>query len=291
MSISLSKKLYYLFALMLFISANTRADDLSLEDELNQLETQNQAEPKKQIDPQNQLESQLESQLEDADLSSSGNKPGSVKTSSKKKSSRNENHESIEQEYAMNGLSFGTALFSDNYNVHAEVVVNGTNVEISKKSDDFLNIGVMGRYAILPYNKVGTDLNVSVATSSNHTSANFSAITTIRLEANLGYAIKLSASTPLYFLLGAGYEHTMSKDLAEIQTQGGTAGQTGVGFGFSKNLNFEFMYSYVKHPIRDTFLENYAALTMANGASSVSYVASKASVVSNLLIGRLTYNY
>lgn len=268
------KYLRLISLIMLLVSVRVYADELTLDDDLGSLETE----------------------LEKADAATVTDKSMAQSTESnpalkKTTNSENKKRESLDLEYALNGFTVGTTAFSDNYNVHAEVVVNGTNVEISKKSDDFLNIGIIGRYAILPYNKIGTDLNISVATSVNHGNANFSEITTIRTEANLGYAIKVARSIPLYFLVGAGYEHTSNKDLAEILTAGAGAFQLGGGLGLSEKFNIEFMYSYVKHAIKDSFLENYALLTMANGASSVTYDASRSSVISNLLMVRLMYNY
>ncbi|MEK6628272.1 MAG: outer membrane beta-barrel protein [Bdellovibrionota bacterium] len=200
-------------------------------------------------------------------------------------------YDSVEQEYALNGYSIGALLFNHNYNVKANVLVNSVPVDISLKSADFRSAGIMARYAVLPYDKVGADVNISLASSMNHTSLEFSSITTLRAELNLGYAFRMGNSASVYFLAGAGYEVTKGTDINDILVPGGGAFQLGGGIGFAEKLDFEFIYSYVSHAVNDKFFESVAAAAIAGGATSVSYNSKGSAVVSNVLLGRVTYNY
>lgn len=199
--------------------------------------------------------------------------------------------ESIEQEYALNGYSFGALLFNHNYNVNANILINDIPVDISRRSADFQSAGMMARYAILPYDKIGADINISLASTVNHGSVNYSSITTLRGEVNLGYAFKMGNSAAMFFLAGVGYEVTKGADINDVLVPGGGAFQLGGGIGFGEKLDFEFIYSYVSHAISNKFLDAAAAAATIAGATSVSYNSREASVVSNVLLGRITYNY
>jgi len=198
---------------------------------------------------------------------------------------------SIEQEYALDGFSVGALLFNHNYNVYANLLVNNASVDVSRKSSDFQSAGVIGRYAAMPYDKIGTDVSLSVATTLNHASLNYSSILTVRGEVNLAYTFDTGSDTPIYMLGGLGYALTKGKDIEDILSAGGAAFQVGGGIALNKKLNFEFIYSYVKHSIADKYLQSLAASAIANGATSATYNANEASVISNVLLGRITFNY
>lgn len=198
--------------------------------------------------------------------------------------------QSIEQKYAMNGYSIGALFFNNNYNINVNMLSNNVPVNLTTKSPDIQSIGIMGRYAILPYDKFGTDINVAVATSVNHSNLNYTAISTLRAELNLGYAFLIGNDSAFYFLGGLGYEITKNAELEAILNPGGTTYQVGGGIGLGKNIDVEVFYSHVRHAIQDSYLEKAALSAQASGAT-VSYVSSESSVTSNVILGRLSYRY
>lgn len=200
--------------------------------------------------------------------------------------------ESVEQEYLMKGRSFGAVLYNQNYNVRAEVLINSTaTVDVSRKTSDFQNIGVMGRYAILPYEKVGTDINFSLSNSINHGQVNFSPILNLKGEVNVGYTFSFGRSTAFYLYGGLGYEYTLGKEIEEIIIPGGGTSQVGGILGVSKNLNIELSYLYSRHTISDKYFNPIIQAAINAGATTVDFDGSQASVTSNTILGRITYEY
>ncbi len=92
-------------------------------------------------------------------------------------------------------------------------------------------------------------------------------------------------------MAGGGYEVTKGKDINDILVPGGRAFQLGGGIGFNKNFVFEFIYSYVSHAVSDKYFEAATAAANAAGATNVSYNSKGSVVTSNVLLGRVTYNY
>lgn len=290
-SFSVSKTFSILFILFSFFSVSVHAQELSLEDETLQEELSNQqSQPQTQNNQEGDATSAEEAFSAGAALETPLAPTGVVDEANSSSDEDEQQVETLEQEYAINGYSVGALLFNHNYNVYANLLVDGATVNLSSRSPDFQSAGIMGRYAILPYGKVGADLNISLATTLNHGSVNNSSITTLRAEVNFGYAFKIAKSTSFYVLAGLGYEVTKGADIENILTPGGGAFQVGGGIAFSKKLNFEFIYSYVSHTIKDKYLETAALAAAANGAT-VSFNPKDAAVISNVLLGRVTYNY
>lgn len=197
--------------------------------------------------------------------------------------------ETLEQEYALNGYSLGLAVFNQNFNVDAKLLINEkSTVDLSSQSSDFQSAGVMARYAVLPYNKVGTDLNITLGSSLNHNSVGFSSITSVKAELNLGYAIKLF-QTPVYFLGGIGYELIYGNDIQKILSPGGGTVQIGAGIGLGKKFNVELFYCYANHTVSTTFQENAQNIGIQGGAKTGRFLTQ--TVTSNIIESKLTYSY
>lgn len=200
--------------------------------------------------------------------------------------------ETLEQEYAINGFLLGLAIYNQNYNVDAKVLLDSTReVDVSSGSSDFQSAGVIGRYAILPIDKFGTDISASISSSVNHNNVGFSSITILKAEVNLGYAMLVGAHTPIYFLAGLGYEVVKGTDIEKILVPGGSSVQIGSGIGIGKKFNIEALYSYSIHSINPYFSEttiNYAK--QVGGATTVEFLPHN-KVYSNIIHTRITYSY
>ena len=200
--------------------------------------------------------------------------------------------QTLEQEYAMKGLAFGFVAYNHNYNVDAVMRVNDTDlVDISTKSPEFQSVGGALRYAILPFNRVGTDLNLSVASTVNHGNNNFSAITTFKAEVNLGYSFYVGDLIPLYFLAGVGHEITKGTDIEAIMVPGGATLQFGGGFGLGKTINLELFYQSSNHAVSSVYLANAVLAAKSGGASFAGYQNLKSHVSSNTILGKVSINF
>lgn len=195
--------------------------------------------------------------------------------------------ETLEQEYAMNGYSMGFVVYNQNYNVNASLNKDSTSYDISSKSADIQSAGVVGRYAILPYGKVGTDINASIASSLNSESSGISTITSFKGEVNLGYAFRLIGNSPVYFLAGLGYEIVTGNDIENILVNGGGTAQIGGGLGLGKSLSIEGSYVYSQHSLSQKFIDN----AILKSGSATATMGDKAAVTSNTIQGRLVFNY
>lgn len=200
--------------------------------------------------------------------------------------------QTLEQEYAMKGIAFGFVAYNHNYSIDAVMRVNTSNmVDISGKSPDFQSVGAAARYAILPFNKVGTDINLSVASSMNHGNNNFSSITTLKAELNLGYAFYVGDLIPLYFLAGVGHEITKGKDIEAIMVPGGATVQIGGGFGLGKTINLEIIYSSSNHAVSSVYLNNATQAAINGGATTAGFDGLKSHVSSNTFLGKISINF
>lgn len=198
----------------------------------------------------------------------------------------------IDVEYALDGFSAGVMFFNQNYNLSAEMIVNGfTKVNLSTKSADFQSVGVMGRYAVLPYGSIGTDINVSVASTINHSNANFAAILTGKAELNLAYTFKSRVGAPIYIFGGLGVEYVSGREIQALLAPTGSLLQLGAGTGVGKKFNIEVLYSYAKHAVSDAYMDNSINTAVEQGATSVSLDRGQASVSSNVILGRMSYNF
>lgn len=200
--------------------------------------------------------------------------------------------EALEQEYAVDGYSLGFALYNQNYNVEAKMLLDSTRlVDVSSGSSDFQSVGVIGRYSVLPYNKVGTDISASISSSVNHGNAGFSSITAVKAEVNLGYAMLVGAQMPIYFLAGLGYEVVKGTDIEKILVPGGSTMQIGGGLGLGKKFNIEALYSYSVHAVNPYFFKNATdAAQQIGGATTVDFEPNS-KVYSNIIHTRITYIY
>lgn len=197
----------------------------------------------------------------------------------------------IDQAYLTNGFSYGATMLNHNYNVVANLMLNGSYpFDASKKTADFQSVGGLVRYAIMPYDSLGTDINITLASSLNHSNINSSAIFMAKAEVNLGYSM-LAGNLPIYFLAGLGSEVLNGSDIESLVSKNGAGFQLGTGVVLGKKFHFEFMYSYMRHAISDKYLETVSNLALANGAVSVKYDNNEANGNSNILMGRITYSY
>lgn len=256
--------------------------ELSLEDELNQAQTPQQSTVPTSSEPipaEATMQTPVEptANVSNADIITNEDVP--LET---------------DQAFAMNGWSFGVTAFIHNYNVDASMLVDdgvpnsdGVKVDLSSKSNDFQSLGVVGRYAILPLNKFGTDLNITLGNSINHGSVNFSSITTLRAEINIAYTVDFGKTNALYYLVGGGYEVIYGQDINRIIVPGGGLFQIGAGITFNKKLSLEGFYSYASHRVSDRYLND--AKNAVAVATDSSESANK--VTSNVIQGRLMYNY
>ncbi len=200
--------------------------------------------------------------------------------------------QSIEQEYAMKGFAMGFVAYNHNYNVDAKIRIDSADlIDISSVSPDFQSAGVAFRYAILPYNKFGTDLNLSLASSLNHTNNNFAAIMTAKAEVNIGYALRVANLIPIYILAGIGFEVTKGTDIEKIMDPGGGTIQIGGGFGLGQKINLEFFYSVTNHAVSRTYFDKAAQAALNSGATAVGIQGLKSHVSSNILLGKLSVNF
>lgn len=200
--------------------------------------------------------------------------------------------QTLEQDYAMKGFAFGFVAYNHNYNVKAVLRVNDSElVDISSRSPDFQSVGVSGRYAILPFNKIGTDLNVSIASSVNHANLNYASIMTVKGEINLGYAFYVGDLIPIYILAGVGHEVTSGTDIANVVAAGGGALQIGGGFGLGKTINLEVFYSITNHPVSRDYLRAAREAAIAGGATSAGYRNLDSHVSSNIILGKVSINF
>ena len=250
------------------------SDDLTLENELNNLE---QSEAKKPNEEPTAVQDEftLEQPVVSPDATSEMNAEAETPFL-----------ETLEQEYALNGFSMGLAMSNQNYNIKASINNNNISTNLSSKSSDIQNAGVTGRYAILPFDKVGSDINISISSSINHESAGISPITSYKGEVNLGYAIRLGVNFPVYILAGLGFELIKGTDIEKILNPGGSMIQIGGGFGLGKRISIEASYAYSEHRLSDVFIRN---ATLVAGSGSV--MDSKTAVTSNIIQTRLSFNY
>lgn len=194
--------------------------------------------------------------------------------------------------YALNGFSLGFVALNQNYNVDAEIYLNSiTKVDLSSSSSDFQAAGVMLRYAVLPINKIGTDFNFSIYSTTNNDSLGFSSITTAKAELNLAYAMPIGNFAALYVLAGGGYEVVYGNDIEKLLIPGGAAWQLGAGLGLAKKINFEVIYSSSVHSISQKFIDNAINTAITNGATTAATGTVRPKVTANLIQGRLTYSF
>lgn len=203
----------------------------------------------------------------------------------------------IEPRYAMNGYSLGAQIWTHSYDIKASIRTRVLNpggdifntVDLSSSSADFQSIGVVGRYAILPYDKIGADINVTAGTSVNHGSNGISAIYTVRGEFNLAYTVEVADSSALYVLAGVGYEMLFGEDIQKLVSGGGGTMQVGGGLKMGSNLSVEVFYARVARKVSDDLYRRAGQAAIAAGAAD--YTSQGGSVTAQMISGRLLFSF
>lgn len=196
--------------------------------------------------------------------------------------------------YLMNGYSFGVEVWQHKYDIKSSLFVqNGSSAEqeidISSSSADFQSVGGKLRYAILPYDAIGADLNVTAGTSLNHGSNGFASIHTLRGEFNLAYTFDLGGAGGFYILGGAGYEILFGEDIEKIVSYGGAGtAQAGGGISFG-SFSAELMYIMGFHRLSGAFIENAGKQAQNQGATS--YRGGSTKVTAQMISGRLMFAF
>lgn len=294
-----------LLGLMVFLNCATLKaadEELSLESELNQATPASPApnstsEIPVSAEPTSEaaIDASLDDALNDPATTSDTEIEASVATGGRSEVEYEKEElqvQTLEQEYAMKGLAFGFVAYNHNYHIDAKMRVDGTSlVDISSKSPEFQSVGAAIRYAILPFRKVGTDLNLSVASTVNHGNNNFSSITTLKAEVNLGYAFYVGDLIPLYFLAGIGHEIVMGTDIEDIMDPGGAIAQIGGGFGLGKTINLELFYQASNHAVSKTYLQNAVNAAKQGGAAVAGFRNLDSHVSSNTILGKVSINF
>lgn len=295
-SVKKNQTIIIFLGLILFFSCpNVSAadDELSLENELNQAQGTTSSSPvPTSEEPTSEVDPGLESALNDPAVTGEVEEPVVSGGRSEVEYDKEELQvQSLEQQYAMKGFAMGFVAFNHNYNVDANMRVDGVLADISTKSPDFQSVGVGARYAILPFNKVGTDINIAIGSTINHANANFSSIMTVKAEVNLGYSIHFANVIPMYILAGIGHEITKGTDIETIVVPGGGTIQAGAGFGLGKKINFEIFYSVSNHAVSGVYLSSAVQAAKQGGATSAGFKNLTSRVSSNVVLGKLSINF
>jgi len=161
------------------------------------------------------------------------------------------------------GLMIGSQPLVENYDIGNTIggVVVSTD-RVNRQTNDIQNVGVFLRYAVTPFYKLGTDLNISYSKSQNHNSITVNntqtlgEITTLKGELNFAYAIEMGA-VPVYFLAGFGAEQVTGNSVEKLINSAGFGGQVGGGFVINSTINLEAMYSYYVHRISNAMLDGF----------------------------------
>lgn len=200
--------------------------------------------------------------------------------------------EILQSENALYGISVGLVTsyqwLYENYKMKS--IYGDENVD--RELASIQSVGVVVRYAILPYYSLGTDVNISYTRSVNHNSVTYdntktmSEISTLKAELNFGYAVQLSKYLPIYFLAGIGAENTSGGSIENIVNSQGYGGQAGGGIVINSKLNLEGMYSYYFHRISQRIQDDYGK---AAKSSQIEDVDSKRTINQGLVV-RLLYS-
>ncbi len=199
--------------------------------------------------------------------------------------------EVLQHENAMYGFSAGLVMatqpFYSDYVVRSALPDKATN----QQTDPLQSFGIMIRYAIVPFYKLGTDINVSFLKSQNHKSVTvnqkaLTEVTTLKGELNFTYAIELAGSIPLYFLVGIGTEQVSGGDIENLLKSNGAGGQAGAGITVLSTINLEMLYSYYEHRISNDLVGRETS-----GFPIRSIDTQKAKIISKGPLVRGTYSF
>lgn len=221
-----------------------------------------------------------------------------TKINNKNASVENKNTENIssktefygrDSDHALKGFSIGAIAYNQNFNANVALTVDGRDKTFGSKSADIQFVGAVGRYTIFPYSRIGTDLAMSVATSVNHGTLNYSPIMATKLEVNLGYAWQTMTKSSIYVFGGIGYETVKGKEIERLIGAGGGIVNLGLGLNFTKTISLEGVFTFARHPVSATYLEQLKTAVINEGATSVSTNDSRSVINSYALQGRLIY--
>ncbi len=196
-----------------------------------------------------------------------------------------------EDKYALLGYSFGTLLFIQNFSTTTKVKADSTPLTLTTKTADFQNAGFVIRYSNIPFDTVGMDYSGAIATSINHNSSNYAAITSIKLDFNLSYARQTADKLPYYFLAGVGYQLLNGSSITNLVSGGAAVFQLSSGLILLKSLSIEVGYQYSKYTLSSDFYDTLETAIRAQGVTSVVFDETASSAVSNVILGRLTYKF
>lgn len=197
----------------------------------------------------------------------------------------------ISEKFAINGYSGMGAGYNQGFNIKVAAIVDGTSLTVVDRASDVQFIGGGARYSVIPVGKLGTDFGLTLATSVNHGSLNYAALFATKLEFNLTWAWLLENRRPLYMLFGFAYETVKSADIEKVISPNGGIAQIGVGYVFSKNLNFEGIFAIARHGVSSVYENSLVAAAKAQGSVKIDFDASKSFVTSNIFLGRIVYKF
>lgn len=224
--------------------------------------------------------------------------PTNTKINNKASPVENKNAENIssktefygrDSDHALKGYSVGAIVYNQNFNANIALNVDGRDKTFGAKSPDIQFIGAVGRYTVFPYSTIGTDLAVSLATSVNHGTLNYSPIMATKVEINLGYAWQTMARSSIYAFGGIGYETVKGKDIERLIGAGGGIVNAGIGLNFTKTISLEGVFTFARHPVSSVYLEQLKTAVVAEGATSVITNDARSVINSYALQGRLVY--
>lgn len=192
-------------------------------------------------------------------------------------------------EDGVSGIWLGGALYGQTFTNTVNATINGSSREIKSISANFLNFALTAQYMQMPIEGIGTSFSGSIGSSLNHSSAHYSMILSLNVQANLTYAKLSTDKTPYYFFGGLGYEMLSGTDIRNLVEAGAPAVQAGVGLVLFKVYNLETFYQITKHNVSSGYTDQLRTYLIAQGASSVTFNESQS--LSNIFGARLTYKY
>ncbi len=193
----------------------------------------------------------------------------------------------LKSENALHGFSVGLIYLIHPYVINATVKTKTEEIKVNDETGYVHNFGVLLKYAIAPFDKIGTDLNISYLTSQNHgtLAKPLELMHIVRGELNLTYAFNLFDHVPVYTLLGGGYEIIQGNSVKSFMNQNGLGGQIGGGLVIASKINIEGLFSYYVHNLSGEYVQSYIA------KDKTSEINDDSSVIVKGFIVRTTINF
>lgn len=193
----------------------------------------------------------------------------------------------LKSENALHGFSIGLIYMTHPYVINATVKTKTEEIKVSDETGYVNNFGVLLKYAIVPFDKIGTDLNISYLTSQNHgtLAKPLELMHIVRAELNLTYAFNLFDHVPIYTLLGGGYEIIQGNSVKIFMNQNGLGGQIGGGLVIASKINIEGLFSYYMHRLSGEYVQSYVA------KDKTSEITDGSSVIDKGFVVRTTINF